>query len=158
LRNSLFIMNSIPLTKIFAYELEPTIQRFSDNYILFKKAGGQIIKGELGARKYDIVISTFVLETICPSNRRKIFLSRIRRALKRRGILIASFRGYPGVIGSRYYICPMGEGLISPLNTFIKPYDIPEIVSLLTDSGFKSVRFLQKYRCDRPRNIHLIAF
>jgi hypothetical protein len=158
LRNALFIMNSIPLIKIFAYELEPTIQRFSHNYRLFKKAGGQIIKGEIGIRKYDIIVSTFVLETICPSTRRKAYLSKMYRALKGRGILIASFRGYPGVIGSRYYTCPMEEGLVSPLGTFVKPYDIPEIISLLTEVGFKSISFLQKYRCDRPRNIHLIAF
>jgi hypothetical protein len=72
-------------------------------------------------------------------------------------VLVASFRGYPGVKGSKYKTCRMGDGLITPLNTFVKPYSIPEVKNLLDSSGFKFFHTLQNYRVNKPQNIHIKA-
>jgi SAM-dependent methyltransferase len=158
LRNSLFLLKSVSGIKSFAYELEDTVARFADRYELFKSRGGNVVKSSFGKRKYDIVICTFVLETICPYEKRKALLKKIRTVLKTDGTLIASFRGYPGVRGSQYRSCPMREGLITPLNTFIKPHSIPEALDFLKEAGFRSTALLQKYKVEKPENIHILAY
>lgn len=157
LRNSLFVMNSVPGIKMFAFELEETRQRFRKRYQLFKNLNGRVVRSDFGKRKYDIAICTFVLETICPSGRRRLLIKRICSVLKRNGILIASFRGYPGVRGSQYKLCPMREGWTTPLNTFIKPHSIQEVLELMRKGGFQSISLLQNYKVKKPQNIHIIG-
>ena len=43
LRNSLAILKSFPDINIYCYDLEPTKERFSENYKEFKKLGGHIV-------------------------------------------------------------------------------------------------------------------
>lgn len=157
LRNALFILNSVPDTHLFTYDLQSTIKRFTENYQRFEKLGGLLVKTDYGKRKYDVVLCTFVLETICPEEERISVLRSILSVLKKGGVLVASFRGYPGVKGSKYKTCRMGDGLITPLNTFVKPYSIPEVKNLLDSSGFKFFHTLQNYRVNKPQNIHIKA-
>lgn len=157
LRNALFILNSVPDTYLFTYDLQNTVERFAENYQRFKEIGGTVVKADYGSQKYDVVLCTFVLETICPEQQRVSILRSILSILKKRGVLIASFRGYPGVRGAKYKKCPMGEGLVTPLNTFVRPYSIPELKNLFFSCGFKLFSSLQNYRVDQPENIHIKA-
>lgn len=157
LRNSLFILNSVRDVKVYAYDLQETINRFPENYKRFEKLGGVLVGEDYKEKKYDIVICTFVLETICPEQRRFMILSAIKSVVKRSGLLIASFRGYPGVRGNRHRECLMGEGLITPKDTFVRPYSISEVKNLMCQCGFKAVQTLQKYRVEEPENVHILA-
>jgi SAM-dependent methyltransferase len=157
LRTVSFISHKIKSACLRAFEVETTIQKFTENYASFLKAGGMIIPSFPNRTKYDAIICTFVLETICPKASRNYLLKKIHQSLKRGGILIASFRGVSGVIGSKYKECPKKEGWLTPLHTFIKPYTIKEIRSLLKSCGFSEVDFFQDYRVDTPKNIHLAA-
>lgn len=157
LRNSLHIYKEVKDVEIYAYEIDHAINRFPKKYDQFKKLGGRVVEKKLETDKYDTAICTFVLETICPKAERVRILQSIRRSLKKNGKLIASFRGYKGVRGTKYTKCPLGEGLITPLKTFVKPYSIPEVNDLLSTNGFTEIQLLVKYRVPKPENIHLIA-
>lgn len=158
LRNALFILDSVPDIHLHTYDLQGTISRFPEKYRKFRKLGGSPVNLSKAKRAYDIVICTFVLETICPEQKRRAALKSIARILRKKGALIASFRGYSGVVGSKYRKCPMGEGLVSPLNTFIRPYSVSELGSFLHSCGFERFNTLQNYKVDTPKNIHLMAF
>jgi hypothetical protein len=157
LRNVLYIANSIDKVDLYCYEIKNTIEKFLNNYKYFKEHGGKIIEDEFDKEKYDAILSTFFLETICPQEKRICILKLIKKSLSKRGVLVASFRGYTGVLGSKYKKCPEGEGLISPLHTFIKPYSIIEIEHLLASCGFNKVIQLQNYKVNIPKNIHIVA-
>ncbi len=156
LRNILFIADNIKGTKLYVYELEETINRFKYNYLRFVRKGGTIIKS-FHNNRFDIIICTFVLETICPNLEREKMLTIIHDSLKNGGLFIASFRGYSGVRGKKYINCPLNEGLISPRKTFVKPYSLEEVSNFLKSSGFKDIQFMQRYKVNNPKNIHLIA-
>jgi len=157
LRNALFILETIPDVHISCYDLKATIERFGDKYKRFRRLGGEVVETGYRKRKYDIVVCSFVLETICPEKNRVLVLKSMRSVLEKRGVFVGSFRGYPGVVGSRYRKCPLGEGLVTPLHTFVRPYSIPELHDLLLSSGFSRVAPLQTYRVEKPKNIHVLA-
>ena len=155
LRNTLFLMSKVPTAKYYVIEKTEVVNRFRSRYEEFERRGGHLVRGGFGKRPFDIVVCTFVLETICPSSQRTEVLLSLRKALKRGGTLIASFRGYPGVKGTKYKKCPAEEGYITPFKTFIKPYSITEVQDLLKATGFIGFETLQKYRVDSPQNIHV---
>jgi SAM-dependent methyltransferase len=157
LRNSFFIIQNIDKIRISAYEIMRTIHKYASAYNTFRKKGGIILRSFPNGIVYDAIVCTFVLETVCPQAKRTFLLKKIRQSLTSNGILIASFRGVSGVIGLRYLECSKKEGWLTPLHTFIKPYSISEAESLLKSCGFTKIVFLQDYRVDTPKNIHLVA-
>jgi len=158
LRNSNYLLNLFSNDKIFCYDIDNTYSRFFKEYSHFKKNGGQFYDFANSEIKFDVVICTYVLETFCPSNARLSLLKRIYRILKGNGILIGSFRGYKGIIGTKYISCPSGDGYISPLKTFVKPHSIPEISNFLNEGGFQKIKLLEGYKVEKPQNIHLMAW
>jgi len=157
LRNCLYVLKSVPGTVPFSYDLQHCINRFASNYKKYYALGGRILPPDYSKIKFDIIICTYVLETICPSRARIQILKAINDALKKEGFLVASFRGHSGVFGTKYKKYPLGEGLISPLNTFVKPFSLSDCVELLRASKFKHIIFLENYRVEKPQNIHILA-
>jgi len=157
LRNARYIRARLDGTRYDVFELEEVQERFKEQYESFRNGGGRVLTADLGRRHYDFVICTFVLETVCPAVRRDELLAQIRSRLRPGGALIASIRGVPGVRGARYTKCPAGEGFVTPLRTFVRPYSIREARRLLTAGGFEEVKALQRYRVEAPENIHLLA-
>ena len=157
LRNSIFILENISDVKIFAYDIKKTIKRFLPRYDEFFKLGGELYNKKSSIKKFDIIISTFVLETICPSEKRKYILSILKNSLNKKGILICSFRGYPGVKGSKYKKCKLNEGYITPLYTFVKPYSLSELENIFSECGYDFMNPFQNYKVNCPQNIHLMA-
>ena len=155
-RNAFYILNTIEKCNYFAFDLQDTLKRFSNNLEKYKALGGKIINEDLSSLKYDVIICTFVIETICPTKERYSLINFIKSRLSENGLLIASFRGYDGVFGTKYKNCPIGEGLISTLKTFIKPFSISEIKSLFSNFKLGEIKFLQKYKVDKPKNIHFL--
>jgi SAM-dependent methyltransferase len=159
LRNAAYVLDAVSDVTYFAFDIPECVSRFADRYRALGEQGVIVLEQgyehELAA--YDVVICTFVLETICPETTRTRTLEKISNALKRTGCLIVSFRGYPGVRGSAYRLCDAGEGLITPLKTFVRPYSVPEAGALLRRGGFLHVEMLQQYQVELPENIHLVA-
>jgi ABC-type transport system substrate-binding protein len=157
LRNALFIMNTIHGIQYSVVEIPEVITRFYSNYQAFQQMGGNLLKQGFKELKFDAVICTFVLETICPLAERVEVLKSLVEAMDKDAMLITSFRGYPGVKGTKYRQCLAREGYISPRSTFIKPYSLPEVRQLLEDAGLNNIETLEKYRVKSPQNIHIIA-
>jgi hypothetical protein len=157
LRNALHTMRTLSAVQYHVVEMAETISRFADIYKRFEGLGGHILRSRPGARSFDVTICTFVIETICPSSKRVETLHSIAETLAENGTLVASFRGYPGVKGTRYRKCQLGDGLISPRMTFVKPFSISEVENLLHQSGFNKLKPLEKYRTNQPQNIHMTA-
>lgn len=157
LRNIMYLMSKVPTAEYHVIEKTEVVNRFGREYEGFERRGGRLVRDGLDTCQFDIVICTFVLETICPSQHRTEVLLSLRKALRNDGAFIASFRGYPGVKGTRYKQCPAGEGFITPLRTFIRPYSIAEVQDLLRATGFVGFDALQKYKVETPQNIHIKA-
>jgi len=155
LRNTLYLMRTMRNIEYYVVENVEVVRRFHDKYAEFKNQGGHLIEDRIDMDNFDIIICTFVLEIICPLSERLETLQLLARSLRYDGHLVASFRGYPGVKGSKYKQCPAGEGFITPLSTFIKPFSIKEAEQLLEEAGFTNFVTLQKYRVDKPQNIHV---
>jgi hypothetical protein len=158
LRNYRFIKEKAELASYSVLEKESTRDRFPLEYSTFQRDGGILVAKPENSRKFNTLVCTFVLETICPATKRADLLRDAVTNLQDGGILIASLRGYSGVFGTKYRRCPLGEGYISPLLTFIKPFSIDEAVGLILGSGLSAIRLLQKYKVGCPDNIHILAF
>ena len=157
LRNALYVLSSVPGVRYYAFEIPQTVARFSDHYAQFREAGGHLLDEAYLDHEFDCVICTFVLETICPESRRLHCLFSLAAVLGEKGALVASFRGHTGVRGTTYDECPAGEGFVTANRTFVRPHSVSEVNELLCEGGFGSVELLQKYRVDRPENIHVLA-
>lgn len=157
LRNALYTLKMLPTVQYHVIETAEAISRFLNIYRSFEDSGGHILQDRPPERSFDVLICTFVIETICPSSKRVETLHSIAEKLAESGTLVASFRGYPGVKGTRYRECQARDGLISPRMTFVKPFSIPEVEKLLRDSGFNNLKLLEKYRTNSPQNIHITA-
>ncbi len=158
LRNMNYILQNIPNIEAYVYDFRSTYERYEEKYTRFQEMGGTILKSNFDKQKYNIILCTYVLEAFCPPKERITLLHKIKNALKRDGRFIGSFRGYKGVVGSKYKPCPSRDGFITPLKTFVKPFSTHEISSFLRSVGFDSIEFLQKYKVERPQNIHLTAW
>ena len=140
----------------YVIEKEEVKDRFKTKYTEYSQRKGTVLS-DCENEEFDGIICTFVLETICPSSERTKTLKSLKTSLGKDGYIIASFRGYSGVKGTKYMKCPADEGFISPLGTFIKPYSIPEVTTLFSGIGFSNLMFLEKYRVEYPQNIHVLA-
>jgi hypothetical protein len=157
LRNALYVTGKFPDIRYTVIERQEAISRFHGNYVEFKKRGGQLLQEVSDDLVVDVIVCTFVLETICPSSQRLSILLSIKQALGKTGILVASFRGYKGIRGTKYERCPAGEGFVTPLKTFIRGFSVTEVNEFLEDAGFINVETLKKYRVVSPENIHIKA-
>jgi SAM-dependent methyltransferase len=155
LRNALYVMRNINNIDYYVLEMREVVDRFTNNYTKFRRLGGHLFYSVPSKESFDIIICTFVFETICPSSKRLDILQSIVTILKSDGILVASFRGYPGVKGTKYELCPAREGLITPLRTFIKPFSLSELREFFGIVGLTNFEALQKYRTESPQNIHV---
>ena len=81
LRNMFFIQKTVPETHLHAYDLQNTIERFHNQYKKYTEMSGKVIKSHFGDNKYDIVLCTFVLETICPEKKRISVLKSIKNSV-----------------------------------------------------------------------------
>ncbi|MDA2912508.1 class I SAM-dependent methyltransferase [Acidobacteriia bacterium AH_259_A11_L15] len=161
LRNAFYLVEKIGC-KVDVYEVETTIERFRRRYEKLQQIGSNVFSGSFPKRKYDFVICTFVLESVCPKSARESLLVMIENVLTKEGKFLLSMRGpkdiktnWPAIGRGRKCACK--DGYITPLRTFIKPYALPDIEALLEKAGFTETQFLHSYRTLRPQIINLMA-
>lgn len=155
LRNALFVQREFAPRRMVVVEQRCVVNRFASAYQHFQHAGGTV-QDEVPRGRFDVIIATYVFETICPPRDRNRLLARIANAMGPNSRLILSVRGYPGVRGRYYKRCPHSDGSITPRGAFVRGYSIPELEAFLRRHGLE-FEALQKYRCETPENIHGIA-
>lgn len=136
-------------------ERQSVIERFSDAYKKFRHGGG-VVRIEMPHRCYDVVIATYVLETICPPIAREQLLVDLRERMHINSMILLSIRGYGGVRGSKYTTCTLSDGSISPRGSFVRAYSLPELTKMMEEHSI-TVEWLKKYKVDTPENIHAIG-
>jgi hypothetical protein len=155
LRNIRYVQNHFAPSDIVAVEQRTVVGRFDKEYTGFRRAGGRV-SSTLPSKCFDIIIVTYVLETICPPIDRERLLQDIARRMHTSTRLVLSVRGYPGVRGRHYKRCPDSDGSISFRGAFIRGYSIPDLQSLLGRHGI-GFTALKRYRSNTPENIHGIG-
>jgi len=160
LRNSFFLQEEG--FDVSVVELKETVDRFKEEYDLFEKKGGKVYVHNFPLKEFDVVISTFTIETICPPKKRVEFLRNIYGCLKKDGLLISSMRGVKDVLTAgekgKGLKCPLpGNGYLTPLKTFIRPFHVRQITVFLEQNGFRVERIFQKSEKIEPRIIELLA-
>lgn len=155
LRNATFVQREYAPRKIFVVERQAVAERFPKAYRAFERKGGQFLNSIPNGR-FDVIVMTYVLETICPPVERKSLLGDIAERMDSNSTLVISARGYAGVRGRAYVRCAKSDGWKSPRGAFVRAYSIPELVEVLAEH---SIQFypLKKYRVDNPENIHGIG-
>lgn len=155
LRNALFVQQEFGPRRMVVVEQQSVVSRFASAYKQFRRSGGTVAH-ELPRGRFDVVVVTYVLETICPPCDRERLLTRIANAMGPHSRLILSVRGYPGIRGRYYKRCPHSDGSITPRGAFVRGYSIRELEIFLDRHGL-AFEPLQRYRCEAPENIHGIA-
>ena len=153
LRNALYLKEAGH--RVSVVELPAVVKKFSDQYDSFVAAGGQVYTKGVPKRRFDLVLSTFAIETICPPALRKQVLKDMSMALKKKALLALALRGTPDVKTSAAKGQAYQDGYVTPNRTFIRPYTVPEIRKILAELGLESVQFFN--RVERPQIINVTA-
>lgn len=133
---------------VAVFEAPKVRSKYEEEYKKFLAAGGQILSQRRNLSKFDVVVITFVLETVCPEFERRKLLKEARDAIRIGGHLVLSVRAAKDVKTSRAagVYCPIGGGYITPLKTFIKPYDLLSLTKLLRRANFEIEKLYAKSR------------
>jgi hypothetical protein len=167
LRNALYLQHLG--FRVTVVELPALRQRFYNYYRGFEAAGGGFVRwpevrGALAGPPtsswrgpFDLAIMTFVIETICRPRLRLALLRECRTHLRQGGSLIISVRGLADVGTARAKGARCSDGYLTPLKTFIRPYDRPQLEQLLRGAGFRTVQFLHAANTVAPELLHAVA-
>jgi hypothetical protein len=155
LRNSFFVQRKFAPQHMVAIEQKSVVDRFTDSYTQFRAAGGTL-SHTMPRTRFDVIVVTYVLETICPPIARERLLGEIADRMHSTSSLILSVRGYGGVRGSTYARCSLSDGSRSPRGAFVRAYSIPELEEMLSRHSI-TFNSLKKYRVTNPENIHGIG-
>jgi hypothetical protein len=155
LRNTIFVQREFAPKKVVVIERQSVVERFSAAYRVFERNGGRLVHS-LPKGQFDVIVMTYVLETICPAVERQRLLGEIADRMHLKSTLIISARGYGGVRGRLYTRCALSDGWKSPRGAFVRAYSIPELEEMLAQH---SIQFspLKNYRVANPENIHGIG-
>lgn len=160
LRNAAFLAAEGHLVDVV--EIAPTMTRFQKIYEEFSRHGSVVAwenekDVRLPRRAYDVVILTYVLETICDPKLRLKVLSFACRKMRKGGHAIISVRGRKDVIAAHASGVRCSDGYSTSSKTFIRGFNIAEIKLLLKNAGFAHVKPLHKKRTRAPELVHLVA-
>lgn len=163
LRNALFLQRR-GLT-VSAVDVPGVRARFSKAYNAFESAGGRFF--DLSDSRtndkfqwdgpYDLVVSTFVVETICDPLARLALLRRCLAVLAPRGTLVLAVRGVADVVTASADGIRCSDGYITPNRTFIRAYTRPQLARVLRRAGFRAVEFLHKPSTVAPEYLYALA-
>jgi len=152
LRNASFLIDlGCQVTVVECKEIQA---RFQSEYTAFLNRGGLLVEA-VPDLTFDVVLATFVLETICPAEKRYALLRQMVRALRQGGVMALALRGVSDVKTAKARGRPYLDGYITPAKTFIRPYTVPEIRDIMSSCGLSKVEVLA--RVEAPQIVNLIA-
>jgi len=142
LRNSLFLSNQ-GINSIHTCELRKTVQKFRRKYSRFIDLGNTVFNSwnQINHHYYDILIVTFVLETICEPKDRLKLLKQIKNVLKLQGKVLVAVRSRKDIRLGLVSPKRCGDGFITRGKSFIRPFNINEIKELFQSSGYSNFIF-----------------
>jgi SAM-dependent methyltransferase len=155
LRNSVFLRSLGH--RVVVLEVGGVEERFADQYKLFRAKGGRVISILPCVPSFDVVIATFVIETICDPRQRKQLLLGVRRCLRPKGFLIMSVRGPSDLHTANNTGVRCSDGYLTPNRTFSRSFSRRQLTSLLRKCGFKDLDFLHRPTSMAPELLHVIA-
>jgi hypothetical protein len=154
LRNALYLQ-SLNIG-VHVVELPGMDSRFPHLYRRFREAGGRVTS-TVPRLRFDVVLATFVIETICNPLVREQLVCQVYRSLKKNGHLVLSARGPRDHITSYASGRPLSDGFITPGRSFSRSYTPRQLACFLTPCGFAKIEFLHKKTTVQPEYVHLIA-
>jgi hypothetical protein len=143
--------------KVDVYDPFATDEHFSRQYRSFLQAGGFVLKRQPPSLVYDVVVSTYVLETICCPDDRGDFIGLVKESLQPKGSWLLSVRGPVNIVLGRGGTRRCSDGFITRQRTFVRSYTRAQLAALLTNHGFRSLTFLHKPSSTKPELLHVIA-
>lgn len=155
LRNALYLQRRG--FRVSVFEVKAMEGRFPERYAHFRRAGGRVLQKN-SARNFDMVLATFVIETICNPRLREEMVRAARRQLMSGGCFVLSVRGPRDLVTASATGKPCSDGYITPNRTFARAYTRAEIHSLLRRCGFERLEFLHKSSTKEPELLHVIAW
>lgn len=154
LRNALHLQSLA--IGVHVVELPGMDARFPDSYRSFLEAGG-MVTSTVPRIRFDIILATFVFETICSPLLRLQLLRKASLALKKNGHLVLSARGPRDHITSYASGRRLSDGYITPGKSFSRSYTPRQLSHFLASCGFTNIEFLHKSATVQPEYVHLIA-
>lgn len=155
LRNALFLQRQG--FRVSVLEVGAMEARFPDQYKAFRQEGGRVFETFPRAR-FEIAISTFVLETICRPQIRARLLASTLDALTSRGFFLLSVRGPRDLVTASAKGKRCSDGFITPGLTFARAYTLIQLRPALEEVGFGEIEFLHKIGVNAPELLHAIAW
>lgn len=144
--------------EVSVLELPRIETRFPAEYARFRRAGGDVLFSFPTSTKFDLVVATFVIETICDRRKRSDLVRQIFENLTDGGCFLGSYRGPDDIVTAHARGVPCGDGFVTPQRTFVRSYSRPQLRSFLTRSGFQRLDFLHAGSTDAPELLHAIAW
>jgi len=132
-------------------------ERFPDQYEKFGEHGGVIVQRWSSRSKFDIVILTFVIETICNPAVRAALLRGVYEHLTFSGSLVLSARGPRDLLTAQNKGIRCGDGFRTPNLSFARSYTRGQMERLLKNVGFTTLQFLHKESTKEPEYLHVLA-
>jgi hypothetical protein len=158
LRNALYLQRAgFNVTTI---EVKGVEERFPSQYRNFRKRGGLAwwsCPPKIRDR-FDLVVATFVIETICDPDSRKRILVFARMSLRSDGKMIMSVRGPSDLVTARATGRRCSDGFITPNFTFARAHNRAQLKRFLLSCGFNKIEFLHKQKTVQPEYLHVIAW
>jgi len=155
LRNALYLLkmgHSVSVLEVPRME-----QRFPEQYQLFRKLGGTLLKNLSRAPSFEVAILTFVVETICSPHERVGLLRAVCAHLKSGGALVLSARGPRDLLTAKNQGIRCGDGYLTPNRSFARSYTRRQMERLLRSAGFPNLYFLHKSSSKEPEYLHVLA-
>lgn len=149
--------------RVAVVEIDSTIDRFRKKYQRFSRRGGSVVSWgkpetfRVLRTKFDLALITFVLETICNPRERTTLLRHCRKMLRSNGSLVLSIRGHRDVVAAGVSGQSCSDGYRTSGRTFIRGFDIKQVVDMLEQSGFTQVTPLHQRNLINPELIHVLA-
>jgi len=141
------LRNSFALQKrgfsVAVWEVPTILERFPENYERFRQRGGTL-HFEMPKLKFDLILATFVFETICDPTVRLSTLISVRKALKSKAPFVFSVRGPRDLVTAEAMGRRCSDGFFTPNLSFARSYTPRQAESLLKDAGFKEWSFLHR--------------
>ena len=155
LRNSNYLIDRGCLVTV--KELEAVVSKYRSRYERFVQKGGKLVYQWPSPASSDVVVCTFVIESLCRKNERLQFLEKLAQTLKDEGRLVLSVRGIKDVKTVRAKGRKCSDGYITPNMTFIKPFTVREVTFLLKGEGLRIARTYSGSKSNTPYIIEVIA-
>lgn len=156
LRNALFLLDY----DLEVHVLDPPVvanERFSKQYRKFRRLGGLIAKAIARRPLYDIVLTTYVIETICSVRTRCALVRSIASCLKAKGYWLLSVRGPRNIVLGRGKYAKCSDGYLTSQRTFVRSYTVSQLRSFLRRNGFRTVNSLHKPWNKAPELLDVVA-